>query len=105
MTRTILSGAADVNGDTPPPPAELRSITSNPEEKDQLTFTPQGGARYVSLNTAKPPFDNPFVRMAVAYALDRNAMRLTRGGPIDGPIATHFIDLSLTNPAFTQAGG
>jgi peptide/nickel transport system substrate-binding protein len=104
-TRTILSGGADVNGDTPPPPAELRSITSNSEEKDQLTFTPQGGARYVSLNSAKPPFDNKFVRMAVAYALDRNAMRLTRGGPVDGPIATHFLDPSFTDKGFDQAGG
>ena len=104
-TRMILSGAADTNGDTPPPPAELRSITSNPEEKDQLTFTPQGGARYVSLNSAKPPFDNRFVRMAVAYALDRNAMRLSRGGPIDGRIATHFLDPSFGNLGFGQAGG
>jgi peptide/nickel transport system substrate-binding protein len=105
ITRTILSGGADVNGDTPPPPAELRSITGNSEEKNQLTFTPQGGARYVSLNSAKPPFDNKFVRMAVAYALDRNAMRLTRGGPIDGPIATHFLDPSFTDKGFVQAGG
>jgi peptide/nickel transport system substrate-binding protein len=105
MTRTILSGAADVNGDTPPPPAELRSITSNPSQKDQLTFTPQGGARYIGLNTAKPPFDNKFVRMAVAYALDRNALRLTRGGPVDGRIATHFIDPSFTDKGFMQAGG
>jgi peptide/nickel transport system substrate-binding protein len=105
MTRMILSGSADVTGDTAPPPAELRSITSNPDEKDRLTFTPQGGARYVSLNSAKPPFDNKFVRMAVAYALDRNAMRLTRGGPIDGPIATHFLDPSFTNQGFAQAGG
>jgi peptide/nickel transport system substrate-binding protein len=105
MTRMILSGEADVNGDTPPPPAELRSITSNPSEKDQLTFTLQGGARYVSLNTAKPPFDNKFVRMAVAYALDRNAMRLTRGGPVDGRIATHFIDPSFKDKGFEQAGG
>jgi peptide/nickel transport system substrate-binding protein len=105
MTRMILNGEADVNGDTPPPPAELRSITTNPSEKDQLTFTPQGGSRYVSLNTAKPPFDNKFVRMAVAYALDRNAMRLTRGGPIDGRIATHFMDPSFTDKGFDQAGG
>lgn len=105
MTRTILSGGADVNGDTPPPPAELRSITRDPEQKAQLTFTPQGGARYVSLNTAKPPFDDKFVRMAVAYALDRNAMRLTRGGPVDGQIATHFIDPSFTDKGFDQAGG
>jgi peptide/nickel transport system substrate-binding protein len=104
-TRMILNGDADVNGDTPPPPAELRSITSNASQRDKLTFTPQGGARYVSLNTAKPPFDNKFVRMAVAYALDRNAMRLTRGGPIDGKIATHFIDPSFKDKGFEQAGG
>jgi peptide/nickel transport system substrate-binding protein len=104
MTRTILNGAADANGDTTPPPAELRSITSNPSEKSQLTFTLEGGARYVSLNTAKPPFDNKFVRMAVAFALDRNAMRLTRGGPVDGRVATHFIDPSFTDKGFQQAG-
>jgi peptide/nickel transport system substrate-binding protein len=104
MTRTILNGDADVTGDTPPPPAELRSITGNPSTKDQLTFTPQS-VRYVSLNTARPPFDNKFVRMAVAYALDRNAMRLTRGGPVDGRIATHFIDPSFGDKGFTQAGG
>jgi peptide/nickel transport system substrate-binding protein len=45
------------------------------------------------------------VRRAVAYALDRNAMRLTRGGPIDGRIATHFIDPSFTDKGFVQAGG
>jgi peptide/nickel transport system substrate-binding protein len=104
-TRMILNGDADVNGDTPPPPAELRSITANPSQKDRLTFTLQGGARYVSLNTAKPPFDNKFVRMAVAYALDRNAMRLTRGGPVDGRIATHFIDPSFKGRGFEEAGG
>jgi peptide/nickel transport system substrate-binding protein len=105
MTRMILNGDADVNGDTPPPPAELRSITSDPSEKGELTFTPQGGFRSISLNTSKPPFDNKFVRMAVAYALDRNAMRLTRGGPVDGKIATHFIDPSFADKGFDQAGG
>jgi peptide/nickel transport system substrate-binding protein len=37
--------------------------------------------------------------------LDRNALRLTRGGPIDGKIATHFIDPSFGDKGFTQAGG
>jgi peptide/nickel transport system substrate-binding protein len=44
-TRQILSGSADVNGDTPPPPAELKSILSNPEQHGQLFFTPTGGSR------------------------------------------------------------
>jgi len=105
MTRTILSGSADVNGDTPPPPAELKSILSNPSQKKQLTFTPTGGSRYVALNTRKKPFDNPLIRRAVAYVLDRNAMRLTRGGAIDGKIATHFIDPSFGKLGFVQSGG
>ncbi len=43
--------------------------------------------------------------MAVAYVLDRNAMRLTRGGPIDGKIATHFISPDFGKAGFDQAGG
>lgn len=105
MTRTILSGAADVNGDSPPPPAELQSIMSNPSQRKQLFFTPAGGSRYVALNTSKPPFNSLDVRQAVAYVLDRNAMRLTRGGAIDGRIATHFIDPSFKGQGFAQAGG
>jgi len=105
MTRTILSGAADVNGDTPPPPAELQSIMANPSQRGELHFTPSGGSRYVALNTSKPPFDNLYVRQAVAYVLDRNAMRLTRGGAVDGRIATHFLDPSFGAQGFAQAGG
>jgi peptide/nickel transport system substrate-binding protein len=105
MTKTILSGSADSNGDTPPPPAELKSILSSSTEKQQLFFTPTGGSRYVALNTSKAPFNNLDVRKAVAYVLDKNAMRLTRGGPVDGTIATHFIDPSFGNEGFNQAGG
>lgn len=105
MTRQILGGSADVNGDTPPPPAELRSILSTSSEKARLFFTPTGGSRYIALNTRKPPFDKLDVRKAVAYVLDRNAMRLTRGGAVDGRIATHFIDPSFKDKGFVQAGG
>jgi peptide/nickel transport system substrate-binding protein len=104
MTRQILSGSGDVNGDTPPPPAELRTIMAS-SQKSQLYFTPTGGSRYIALNTRKAPFNKLDVRKAVAYVLDRNAMRLTRGGPVDGRIATHFIDPSFKNKGFTQAGG
>jgi peptide/nickel transport system substrate-binding protein len=105
QTKMVLSGTADVNGDTPPPAAEIQSILSNPSQKAQLVFTPTGGSRYVALNTAKAPFDNADVRKAVAYVLDRNAMRLTRGGAIDGSIASHFIDPSFGKKGFDQAGG
>jgi peptide/nickel transport system substrate-binding protein len=105
MTRQILAGSADANGDAPPSPAELRSILNNPTQKKQLFFIPVSGSRYVALNTSKPPFDNENVRRAVAYVLDRRAMRLTRGGPIDGVIATHFIDPSYAGLGFEAGGG
>ena len=104
-TKQILNGQADANGDFPPPAANLKQILSNSSQKSQLEFTPTAGARFVALNTQKPPFNNKYVRMAVAYVLDRNAMRLTRGGAIDGKIATHFIDPSFGSSGFNQAGG
>ena len=104
-TRQILSGQADANGDFPPPAADLKSISSNSSQKSQLEFTPTPGSRFVALNTQKPPFNNIYVRMAVAYVLDRNAMRLTRGGAIDGQIATHFISPDFGSHGFNQAGG
>jgi hypothetical protein len=55
MTREVLAGTADVNGDTPPPPAELRSIMAS-SSKGRLFFTPTGGSRYIALNTREAPF-------------------------------------------------
>jgi peptide/nickel transport system substrate-binding protein len=43
------------------------------------------------------------VRKAVSAAFDRNAMRLTRGGPLIGDIATHYI--MPGKPGFDEAGG
>jgi len=105
MTKKILAGTGDVNGDSPPPATEMRRITSSSTLKKLLYFTPASGGRYIPLNTQKPPFNNLHVRKAVAYVLDREAMRKTRGGPIDGDIATHFIDPSFTGKGFEDAGG
>ncbi len=105
MTRQILAGSGDVNGDLPIPATELRRINRDENLNDQLFFTPVSGTRYIPLNMAKKPFTNENVRRAVAYALDRTAMLRTRGGPIDGEIATHFIDPSFTGKGFEDAGG
>ena len=63
MTRTILSGAADVErrlaaaaGRAQVDPRELVAAQASSH------FTPTGGSRYVALNTTKPPFDNLDVR-------------------------------------------
>lgn len=105
MARQILAGSADVNGDQPPAPTELTRILRNEEQNEQLIFSTVSGTRYIPLNTTKKPFTNEHVRRAVAYVLDRTAMLRTRGGPIDGRVATHFIDPSFTGKGFEDAGG
>ncbi len=100
-SRKILSGESQVNGDFPPDPPVLKEASQ--KYRNQLMLAPQGGNRYISLNTTLPPFDNINVRKAVLAASDREALRLTRGGELVGPIATHFIPPEM--PGFEQAGG
>ena len=100
-SRQILSGNGQVNGDFGPPPPVLKQIVNS--TPDQLALTPSGGLRYVSLNTTLAPFDNLNVRKAVLAVFDREAMRATRGGPLLGPIANHFIPPAMGG--FDEAGG
>jgi peptide/nickel transport system substrate-binding protein len=99
-SRQILSGKDSISGDfVPDPPTIKQALTHN---KSQIVFAPLGG-RYVALNMTIKPLDNINVRKAIVAATDRNALRLTRGGPVIGDIATHY--LSPTVPGFAQAGG
>jgi ABC-type oligopeptide transport system substrate-binding subunit len=49
---------------------------------------------YYSINTTRPPLDNPLVRRALSLALDRRALtdELLRGGQIPGP---HFVPIGF----------
>ena len=55
------------------------------------------------MNTTVKPFDDINVRKAVAAGLDRNALRLTRGGELLGDIATHYLPPGMAG--FEEAGG
>jgi peptide/nickel transport system substrate-binding protein len=100
-TQQILAGNSMASGDFSPPPALLKQAATS--QKDQLLITPSSGGRWVSMNTTIKPFDDLNVRKAVIAGFDRNAMRLTRGGPLIGGMATHF--LSPTVAGFNEAGG
>ncbi len=63
------------NGELDATPVSLSDIervsdTSNPLNKE-LSVNPQLSTFYLVLNTRKPPFDDPKVRMAFAMAIDR----------------------------------
>jgi peptide/nickel transport system substrate-binding protein len=100
-SRRILTGKGMVNGDWAPPPAILKEATE--KYKDQLVISPTPTIRYVSINTTVKPFDNADVRRAVNAAFDRNALRLARGGPLIGDIATHYLPPGIAG--FEEAGG
>jgi peptide/nickel transport system substrate-binding protein len=90
-----------INGDFSPDPPVLKQVTENSPE--QLVLQPNGGGRWVAMNTTIKPFDNPDVRRAVVAGFDREAMRLTRGGKLIGDIPTHMIPPEV--PGFEEAGG
>jgi peptide/nickel transport system substrate-binding protein len=88
--RKTLSGKGLLSGDyAAPPVAVLKSALAS--RKDQVKIVPSTGIRYISLNTKVKPLDNVNVRRALSAAIDRTALRQTRGGPTLGIVATHFI--------------
>lgn len=97
----ILNGESMINGDFSPDPPILQRVSE--EQPEQLALTPQGGSRYVTLNTQLAPFDDINLRKAVLAAVDREAMRLAIGGETLGAIANHFIPPGM--PGFEEAGG
>ncbi len=101
-SRQILSGTSMMSGDfAAPPPAILKQgLTS---QRSQFQLQPSGGNRYISLDTTIKPLNNVNFRRAMAAVIDRNALRLTRGGAAIGTVATHFIPPTM--PGFQQAGG
>jgi peptide/nickel transport system substrate-binding protein len=100
--RRTLEGKGLLSGDyAAPPVAVLKSALSS--RKDQLSIESSGGNRYISLNTKVKPLDNVNVRRAISAAIDRTALRQTRGGPTLGTVATHFFAPDVAG--YEDAGG
>jgi peptide/nickel transport system substrate-binding protein len=97
--RQVLSGQGMVTADFVPAPVVKQAVQ---QDKRQIAFISLG-THYIALNTKIPPFNNVNMRKAVVAATDKTALQLTRGGPVIGDIATHF--LAPNNPGFAQAGG
>ena len=101
-SRKILNGEGQVSGDFPPPKQVLKEAAQGAEEGQlQLPILP--GYRHISMRTDQPPFDDINVRKAVIANSDREALRNTRGGPLVGEVATHYISPGF--PGFEEGGG
>ena len=101
-SRRILSGKGLVSGDfaAPPTPVLKQALSSR---KDQLDIVDSHGNRFIALNTKVKPLDNVNVRKAIAAVVDKEELRLTRGGPTLGTVASHFIPPGI--PGHDEAGG
>ena len=99
--RKILTGDSMVNGDFGLEAPSLKEAAT--KYPDQLMLAGGPTDRYIALNTTIPPFDDLNVRKAVLAGFDRDALRLTRGGEIIGPIMNQFLMPGV--PGFEEAGG
>lgn len=52
----------------------VNGYLNNPKFKDQITSIPLLGTIAMILNVTKPPLDNPKVREALSYAVDKNSL-------------------------------
>ena len=96
--RAVETGAADY--------AELGSPADvanlQPTFRGQLHSVPGIGIRYVVLNSSQRLFNNnPSLRQAVNFALERRALLAARGGAITGSLTDQYLPSSM--PGFVDA--
>src|SRR4051812_29544913 len=97
--RQVLAGSHMVL-DSTPPPGVLEDLSNHGGA--QSVRLPTGGYRFLPINTTIKPFDDLDVRKAVLAVFDREAARRARGGPVTGPLATHFLPPGI--PGHREAG-
>jgi len=101
-SRKILTGSSMMSGDFAAPPVDVLKQALQ-TRKDQLKILEAGSNRFIGLNTSIPPFNNENIRKAVLAGTNRNALRLTRGGPTLGTVATNFIPPDIPGGKQAQA--
>jgi peptide/nickel transport system substrate-binding protein len=96
--RIIASGGADASAvqwwDLSP--ASAPKVLPKPEIKSRLVAELSGCTDMLQLNTSRAPFNDPKVREAVQYALDKEAVVTSGGGPALNDRATAYMPPSMT---------
>ncbi|MGW4423382.1 ABC transporter substrate-binding protein [Streptosporangium sp. NPDC004631] len=76
--------------------ASLAKILPKPDTKARLISEISGCTDMLGFNTSKPPFNDPKMRQAVQFALDKQAMQTAEGGPEMAEIATAYLPPALS---------
>ncbi|MER8184213.1 ABC transporter substrate-binding protein [Kitasatospora sp. NPDC094015] len=77
-------------------PAKVGEVLTNPDLKKRLISENSGCTAMLVTNTSKPPFDNQKLRLALQYAVDKEAYATAVGGPAFNDVATTFLPPVLT---------
>lgn len=83
--------AAAVTADTNLGPAELAKVTGDKELAARVGTGHFGYTNYLAFNPKVKPFDNPKVRQAISYAVDRSSVVNAAGGSALAEPATTFL--------------
>jgi peptide/nickel transport system substrate-binding protein len=67
-----------------PTGAQVNAVLNDPSTKSRVSVTPDAAIGYFFFNTTVPPFDNPKVRQAVNYGIDRTSLIKLVGGQYTG---------------------
>ncbi|MFD7589216.1 ABC transporter substrate-binding protein [Kitasatospora sp. NPDC059811] len=77
-------------------PESISKVLPKPDVKSRLIAEQQGCTDMLYPNTSKAPFDDPKVREALMYAVDRDAQVTAFGGPATADVATSYLPPALT---------
>ncbi|MEV6021433.1 MULTISPECIES: ABC transporter substrate-binding protein [unclassified Streptomyces] len=83
--------AAAVTTDTNLGPAELAKVTGDKELASRVGTGHFGYTDYIAFNPKVKPFDNPKVRQAISYAVDRSSVVNAAGGSSLAEPATTYL--------------
>jgi len=85
-----------------PSPKTLRQYETDPTLRKRLQSNIGDRTWYLTMNLTQPPFDDIHVRKAMNYIMNKQALRLAWGGPIQGAIATHIVPPVLYNGGLAE---
>jgi peptide/nickel transport system substrate-binding protein len=73
-------------------PSTVKMLTTAQQRRIRILRSPALGVRYLDMNTQRPLFkNNPQLRRAINFALDRPALVRARGGPFFGSPVDHYL--------------
>ncbi|MEU6968578.1 ABC transporter substrate-binding protein [Kitasatospora aureofaciens] len=76
-------------------PESVSKVLPKADVRSRLIAEQQGCTDMLYPNTSKAPFDDPKVREALMYAVDRDAQVTANGGPAMGDVATSYLPPAL----------